>query len=282
MNKAISETFTGRLLFILALAATASACQTQKKLRTVSQNFNYLQKSAGAPHDVRLTPLTIQPNDILSINVTSTTMSQGQVAIFAVTNTGGLAQQAGIMGQQMAPAIFGYLVDADGHITFPLLGRIRAGGLTREELAAYIQGQLTVREFVKEPSVLVRFTNLRVNVLGEVKVPGTKSFTADRITVLEAIAAAGDLTDRGVRENIIVLRQEQDRVTPIRIDLTDPAFTDSPGFQLRQNDIVYVAANDLKLREVNFNPRFVRDLSITTSIASLMVLVINLVFVLSR
>ena len=282
MNKAISETFTGRLLFILALAATASACQTQKKLRTVSQNFNYLQKSAGAPHDVRLTPLTIQPNDILSINVTSTTMSQEQVAIFAVTNTGGLAQQAGIMGQQMAPAIFGYLVDADGHITFPLLGRIRAGGLTREELAAYIQGQLTVREFVKEPSVLVRFTNLRVNVLGEVKVPGTKTFTADRITVLEAIAAAGDLTDRGVREHIIVLRQEQDRVTPIRIDLTDPAFTDSPGFQLRQNDIVYVAANDLKLREVNFNPRFVRDLSITTAIASLMVLVINLVFVLSR
>ena len=260
-----------------------SACTSQKTLRTISRNFNYLNQSAEAAKPFSLQPLTIQPNDILSISVTSTTLNQEQVAIFAITNAGGMGgQQGGNLGQMMGPAIFGYLVDQEGHINFPLLGKIKAGGLTREQLATFIKEQLATRELVQQPNVMVRLTNLRVNVLGEVKVPGTQTFTSDRITILEALAAAGDLTERGVRENIIVLRQEQDRVVPIRVDLTSPSLLESPAFQLRQNDVIYVAANDLKLREATFNPRFSRDLQITTSIASLVAIVFNLIFVLSR
>ena len=265
------------------MALVLFSCGTQKQLRTISENFNYFQGNLDNLSGVQLQPLIIQPNDILSVSVTSTTLNQEQVAIFALTNAGGMGgQQGGNLGQMMGPAIFGYLVDQDGHINFPLLGKIKAGGLTREQLADFIKDQLASRELVQQPNVLVRFTNLRVNVMGEVKQPGIHTFTSDRITILEALAAAGDLTERAVRDQVIILRQEQNTVKPIRISLVDPSFINGPGYQLRQNDIIYIPANDLKLREATFNPRFSRDLQITTSIASLVAIVFNLIFVLSR
>lgn len=275
------KTKTGLIFFCLTLVLTG--CNSVKRIRAVSSEFNYLQSGLDSLGEVKFRPLTIQPNDILSISVTSSSLNQEQVAIFALTNTGGMGQQGGMnVGQQMGPAIFGYLVDEEGNITFPLLGKIKAAGFTRAGLAQHITEQLTSRELVKEPSVLIRFTNLRINVLGEVKMPGIKNFTSDRITLMEALAAAGDLTDRGVRSDILIMRQEQGKVIPIHVNLNRGSFVDGPGYQLQQNDIIYVRANDLKLREVNFNPRFSRDLQITTSVASLAVILFNILFVLGQ
>ena len=270
------------LPWIAAGALLLSSCATQQGLRRFNRDFNYFQRGLDSLARVEFKPLTVQPNDILSISVTSNTLNQEQVAIFAVTNAGGMSQQTGMGAQQMGAAIFGYLVYPDGTINFPLLGKVKVAGMTRDDLAWYLQNQLTTRDLVREPNVLVRIINLRVNVLGEVKAPGTKTFNQDRITVFDALAAAGDLTDRGRRDRVIVLRDDNGTIQSYPLNLTDAGLINGPGFQLRQNDIVYVAANDLKLREANFNPRTLRDLQIVTSIASLVAIVFNLLFVISR
>ena len=145
-----------------------------------------------------------------------------------------------------------------------------------------LQNDLIKGEFVKEPNVLVRFMQLRVNVLGEVKAPGQKYFNSDRISVLDAIGAAGDLTDRGRRDRIIILREDHGTMQVLPVNLIDADFIGGEGYQLQQNDIVYVAADDNKLRETSFNPSTMRDLQIGATITSLAGFLINFLFVLSR
>ena len=123
---------------------------------------------------------------------------------------------------------------------------------------------------------------LRVNVLGEVKSPGQKNFNTDRISVLDAIGAAGDLTDRGRRDRIIILREDHGNMQVLPVNLIDADFIGGEGYQLQQNDIVYVAANDNKLRETSFNPSTMRDLQIGSTITALAGFLINFLFVLSR
>ena len=113
-------------------------------------------------------------------------------------------------------------------------------------------------------------------MLGEVKVPGTKSFSADRITILDALSAAGDLSDRGRRDNITVIREEGGQKKSYKINLLNTDFINSPVFQLQQNDVVYVNANIIKLKETNFDPQVQRDLQIGLSVASGLSFLINL------
>ncbi|MFM7195833.1 MAG: polysaccharide biosynthesis/export family protein [Bacteroidota bacterium] len=276
------KTISSRLPLLALLALLLPGCANWQGLRNFNRDFNYFQHGLDSLSRIEFTPLTIQPNDILSISVTSSTLNQEQVAIFALTNAGGMTQQTGAGAQLMGAAVFGYLVYPDGTINFPLLGKVKVTGMTRDDLAWYIQQQLATRDLVREPNVLVRFTNLRVNVLGEVKAPGTKTFTQDRISVFDALAAAGDLTDRGRRDRVMVIRDDNGTVKTFPLNLTNAGIINGPGFQLRQNDIVYVAANDLKLRETNFNPRTLRDLQIVTSIGSLVAVLFNLVFIASQ
>jgi polysaccharide export outer membrane protein len=101
--------------------------------------------------------------------------------------------------------------------------------------------------------------------MGEVKAPGTNTFSADRITILDAIAAAGDLSDRGRRDKITIIREEAGQKKSYQINLLNTDFINSPVFQLQQNDVVYVNANNIKLKETNFDPQFQRDLQIGLS-----------------
>jgi len=178
--------------------------------------------------------------------------------------------------------MLGYLVNQDGNIMFPMLGNVKAVGLSRTALADTLTARLDREGFVKKPNVMVRFLQLKINVLGEVKSPGLHVFTNDRITILDAIAAAGDLTVSGRRDNIILIREEKGQRRIIHLNLVKTDFINQDGFQLQQNDVVYVSANNLKLKEVNFNPLFTKDLAIITTLVSLSLVVFNLVLLLNR
>jgi polysaccharide export outer membrane protein len=151
-------------------------------------------------------------------------------------STGGVQQPAS--GDNPAN---NYLVNSKGEVNIPVLGSIQLAGLPMEEAESVIRNKLG--DLIKSPVVSVRITNFMVSVLGEVKIPGNYKILNNRITVLDLIAMAGDVTINGDRTSVIVLRREANEIKPNEIDLTSTAIFQSPVFELRQNDIVYVKPN---------------------------------------
>jgi polysaccharide export outer membrane protein len=261
---------------IYLLLVVLSSCTSS---RIINTEFNYFQKGLDSAQEIKFTALTIKPNDLLNIQISSNTLNQDQVALFNAANFGGsTGANGGAFNQQQfgGANTFGFLVDEEGYIKYPMLGKVQAAGMTRDALAHKLETELAKKEIVKEPNIQVRFLQLKVNVMGEVKAPGTKSFSADRITILDAIAAAGDLSDRGRRDKITVIREEAGQKKSYQVNLLNTDFINSPVFQLQQNDLVYVNANNIKLKETNFDPQVQRDLQIGLSVASGLSFLINL------
>lgn len=142
-----------------------------------------------------------------------------------------------------------YLVDADGNINFPILGRIHVEGLTRIQLIDYLTRE--IGKDVKDPIVYVSFKNYKITVLGEVRSPGTYTYNSEKITVLQAIGYAGDLTVTAMRDGIILLREEDGVLRHIKIDLRDSSILDSPYYYLQQNDVLYVPPSSTRLVAAN-------------------------------
>lgn len=173
-----------------------------------------------------------------------------------------------------------YTVDQEGKINFPVLGKIKIAGLTRDKVAETIETELSNKELVKNPVVSVEFANTGISVLGEVTKPGHYEFNRDQLTVLDAIAMAGDLTINGVRDNILVMRRQSDgSKQAYRVNLLDAKqLANSPAYFLQQDDIVYVEPNDKRKRETTpngntpYTPSFWVSIgSMATTIATLIV-----------
>lgn len=277
MNYFLQKTGT---TYLCILALLLSSCMNTRYVpKKLNSAFNYFQKGLDSAQDIKFTALTIKPNDLLNIQISSNTLNQEQVALFNAANFGGsVGAVNGTMNQQQfgGANTFGFLVDEEGFIKYPMLGKVQVAGMTRDALSQKLEIELAKKEYVKEPNIQVRFLQLKVNVLGEVRSPGTKSFSADRITILDAISAAGDLNDRGRRDNITIIREEAGQKKTYQINLLNTDFINSPVFQLQQNDVLYVNANNIKLKEANFDPQVQRDLQIGLSVASGLSFLINL------
>lgn len=147
-----------------------------------------------------------------------------------------------------------YTVNSQGDIDFPVLGKLHIAGMTREELGEYIRRELVERDLAKTPIVTVEYMNLGVTVLGEVGSPGFVRINRDDFTILDAIAASGDLTLMGKRKNIMVIRDVNGKQKVYTIDITnDRAMTQSPAYYLQQKDIVYVEPSAVKARTADPN-----------------------------
>ena len=140
----------------------------------------------------------------------------------------------------------GYQVDAEGYINFPQLGRISVEGKTRKELAEYITKELEQKNYLQDPVVTVTFQNFKVSVLGEVKTPKVINVKSDRITVLEALAEAGDLGIQAKRDRVAVIREAEGKRTVHYLDLRSSDLLQSPYYYLQQNDVVYVEPNNAR------------------------------------
>ena len=158
----------------------------------------------------------------------------------------------------------GYLIDINGNIDFPLIGQVKIGGLSRPEATQLIQ--IRLREFINDAIVTLRIQNFKITILGDVKLPGTYNIPNERITILEAIGLAGDLNITGVRNNILVIREENGLKSEFRIDLTQKDFFSSPYYYLKQNDVVYIEPNRAK-----------RNTSIVSSTAGIFISVASLI-----
>jgi polysaccharide export outer membrane protein len=158
----------------------------------------------------------------------------------------------------------GYLIDFNGNINFPLIGQVKIGGLSRSDATQEIQAKL--REFINDAIVTLRIQNFKVTILGDVRVPGTYNIPNERLTLVEALGLAGDLNITGVRNNVLVIREESGIKKEFRIDLTKNDIFTSPVYYLNQNDVVYVEPNRAK-----------RNTSIVSSTAGIFISVASLV-----
>lgn len=239
-------------LFLAAAVLMFSACVTTKQTVYFSEDAVKMDTTAllAAPE---APPARIQPDDILAINVTSISSLQLDSDPVAIYREGGVAQNIAAgrasVGSGGVVSSVGYLVDEEGNISFPVLGKVHVSGKTVPELKSYLASQLS--NYVKSPVVEVRITNFKVSVVGEVSFPGAIVAANQRMSILEALAAAGDIRIGGRKDNVMVVRQYSGKKEIGYIDLTKKSAFNSPYFYLRQNDIVNVAPSVVRQQEAN-------------------------------
>ena len=211
-------------------------------------------------------PPVIHKNDLLSIYVSSANTDATLVYNAPNTPTTNAAGARGTTTQNN-----GYLVNEDGNIQFPVLGKVKAEGLTVKDLTDALVDSLVTKKLLIEPLVTIRFLNFRVTVLGEVGSPTVITVPNEKISILEAIGLAGDLTIYGKRENVLLIREEEGKKIIRRIDLNDAATLTSAFYYLKSNDVIYVEPNKNKVASVsNFRqllPAFIAALSVLVVVA---------------
>ena len=176
-------------------------------------------------------------------------------------------------GQQR---VLGYLVDTNGDIDFPILGKIHVEGLTRMQLTELVKSKLIEGDLIKDPIVTVQFLNFKVSVMGEVGRPGSFTISGDRITLLEALSMAGDLTIYGRRDRVGVIRENNGKRTILFHDLRSADIFNSPCYYLQQNDIVYVEPNKAKSGQSSINQN--NSIGVWVSVISLLTTISVLFF----
>lgn len=242
------------------------------------RQINYLQDlQSGVAEEIKdKSFIRIKPEDKISIVINSKDPLLADLFnLPVVAHRVGYSTTSSLNTNQQ---ISGYTVNAQGEIDFPVIGNIRIAGMTREEIAVFIKHELIDRNLVKDPVVTVEFMNHTISVLGEVNKPGRFGIDRDKITLLEALGMAGDLTIYGKRENILVLREENDVQVPHKVNLCSGRdLLSSPVYYLQQNDVVYVEPNNVRARQSTVNGNNVRSSSFWLSLASLLTTVIVLI-----
>lgn len=232
-------------LFIsLILMLVAQSCVVTRKTVYFNDVTDTAKLQIIKPAEFR-EPI-IQPDDILSISVQTidpaTTAAVNQVSAMPAVG----ASSASPTGQQV---ITGFLVDKDGNVAIPMLGALKVGGLTTYQAREMINSKASL--FFKEPTVQVRFANYKITVIGEVAKPATYTVPNEKVTLLDAIGLAGDLTIYGKRENVLLIRDNDGQKEFVRFNLNSTDIFQSPYFYLKQNDVIYIEPGKGKIAQNN-------------------------------
>jgi polysaccharide biosynthesis/export protein len=220
--------------FLLLLFLFSSCANTKEATYFYGTPEGSISSNTTVPESV------IQKNDILSISISS--LSAEASAMFnPVTPSGSTTGAAGAGNGNS------YLVGSDGSIQFPLLGTIKTEGLTKAQLRDKITNTILEKKLLVDPIVSIRFLNFRVTVLGEVAHPTVVSVQNEKISLLEALGLAGDLTIYAKRTNVMVIREENNKKIIERLDLNSTELFTSPYYYLQSNDIVYVEPNKARI-----------------------------------
>lgn len=250
------------LFFLLPLVLTG--CSSYEKSLYLQNDAVINQSTQGQLYDFR-----IMPKDMLTI-VVSTTDPAASAPFYRKLGRdkeGGSTSTTGMQNTNL----LGYLVDNNGEIDFPVLGKIQVMGLSTRECEALLRDKL--KPYLKEtPLVTVSSSNYKFSVLGEVNSPGTYTVQDEKVTIFEAIAQAGDMTLFSVRDDVQLLREDsQGRRQVIHLNLNDADITQSPYFYLQQNDVIYVKPTKAKVRSNTFNSNasmWLTLLGVITSVTS--------------
>ncbi|MBB6611199.1 polysaccharide biosynthesis/export family protein [Pontibacter sp. Tf4] len=254
------------------LALITLICFTSCTPRNLAY-FSDLQQQTEIAEEIKNSRIPkIQPDDILSITVTS--ISPEANAVFnrgEVTPTSGTIPNYNSASNTLPSNLYreGYLVNEDGYVNFPVLGKVKVAGLTKTEATEMFTSELNAH--VKDPIVNIRHLNFKVTVVGEVNRPSTFTVPTQKLNILEALGMAGDMTAFGKRENVLVIREENDVRKMVRLNLNNKEVLNSPYFYLQQNDVVYVEPDRMKEVQASSNTRTLSIIAAAASIASIFI-----------
>lgn len=263
---------TKKIIFTVLCILTLFSCKTPTEITY----FQDASMKEVIVNEVGAKPLRILPGDVLNIVVHS--RDPQLAALFNLSiqghRIGQESSNVGTSSQSTTP----YTVDSEGNIDFPILGEIHVQGLTRDELAQRIKNMLIAGNHCNDAVITIDLSNVYINVLGEVARPGRYSLTKDRITVLDALGMAGDLTIQGKREDVIVLRHEGNSTHTFHLNLLSiQQVAASPAYYLQQDDVVYVEPNDFRKRQTTVNGNNTLSASFWISVASFLMTVANFI-----
>lgn len=218
--------------------------------------------------------IKIIPDDELLITVTSMIPSATAMYNLSLSNPAVREQLLNVSQPQQQT----YIVDGNGNIQFPVLGKLHVAGLSTQELTQELVARISKN--VENPIVRVQLVNFRINVLGEVKKPGAISVKKERYSILDALADAGDLTEYGERSNVMLIREVNGKRLYQRLNLNSSAVLTSPYFYLQQNDVVYVEPNEIRRENAKYNQNNSYKISVVSTIVSACSVIASLIIAL--
>lgn len=227
------------LLLILGSCASTKKVPYMVDAETIPQEaLKQIEKS---------TDPTVRPGDLLEITVTSINLDAVRPfnRLSYITDIAGTSTNTTNDNNRSTY----YIVDEKGNIEFPIIGKLHIGGMTKDDIQELITSKICPKYLTDKPGVDVRFKNFKVTVSGEVRNPGVYTSANERLTIMEALAMAGDLNITGLRDNVMLIRTEADGTRTVhRLDLNDKSVLISPYYNLQQNDVIYVQPNASKAR----------------------------------
>ena len=239
------------------------SCASKKDI-VYYQNIDGLNR----PENNSSYEVKIQPDDLLMIIVSA---EDPEIAIpFNLTSVT-LPNTTNLLATTGQQTIQSYLVDRNGNIEFPVIGKIQVGGLSRTEVLQSLKEKIGV--YIKSPIINLRIMNFKVSLQGEINMPGTYSVASERITLIEALSMAKDLSIYGRRDNVLVIREINGIKSYNRVDITKADFINSPFYYLAQNDVIYVEPNKTKINAAAVGPNTSVIISAVSILISLSVLI---------
>ena len=254
-------------LLVIAFTVVLGGCQSSKQIPYFTNIDSISLEASRGLFDAK-----IMPKDMLTITVHTTDPAASAPFNLAVQSSvgsgGSLSSNTGNLQ--------GYLVDNDGFINFPIIGKIHVVGLTKTECEDLIKSKIQpYLALTENPIVTVQMSSYRITVLGEVKSPGVIPVSQEKMSILEAIASAGDLSLYGRRDNVLLIREDQSgEKHKVRLNLNDANLINSPYYYMQQNDVLYVQPNNVQAKNSAFGQStslWFSLVGIVTSVASLLV-----------
>ncbi len=245
-------------LVLLATVLVLTSCASKRDVVYFQNSSNFetiVDENTFSPK--------FKVDDLVSIHIS--TLNPEASAIFNLFRG---PQEGGARPEQVD-----YLIDKDGEIDFPVIGKLKIAGLSPEEVRVLLRERLS--DYLKDPIINIRLKNFSVTILGEVNRPGTYSVQGERITILEALGLAQDLTIKGKRDNVMVIRDFDGTKVYTKIDLTDKQVLSSPVYYLTQNDVVYVEPNQSRVTSSSLDGRASLYLSIASTIITSAIIIIT-------
>lgn len=272
------------IIIAMTVAMLVASCTTPKNITYFPELNTGSVVTAAKELNIR-----VKPEDKLSIIVNAQDPALSALFNLLTSNnqisaTTSNTRRIGNMGTSGSGNTAYYTVDSFGDINFPVLGKLHIAGMSREEVAEFISRQLTSKDLVKDPIVTVEYANTGISIIGEVRSPGRYEFNKDHMTIIDAIAMAGDLTMNGMRENILVMRNlGGGQQEAYRINLLNAQeLANSPVYYLQQDDVIYVEPNDKAKRDTTPNGNTPYTPGFWISLSSFAITIVTLVLTLTK
>lgn len=265
------------IFFCVCLVSVLSSCVSDKKMI-------YLQGASDAyavPKDLdAVFELKVEPDDQLAISITSKDHELLQPFNNNTLIGGGTSSMATTNSINVSSGVAYFHVDKNGNIEFPIFGTVNVGGLTTREISAMIQKRIKDEGYINDAVVNTKIMSFKITVMGDVKNPGTQTYQGERLTILEALGKAGDLTNSARREHILVIREEGGKRVTYEVNLLDQeSIFNSPAYYLQQNDVVYVQPN--KSQRVKGSTSYTW-LTVGSTVVGMVVSVVSLIVALKK